>query len=299
MIADATIYAAAQWLSDHSRTAMLVLAALAFALEYRGQKSQPPSALKKSSDWLPSWRTNLLLFAATFAFFTLITPWIEPVLSELLSGRAGPLSLAEWPLLARITFGVLLLDLADYALHRASHFLGWWWRLHQVHHSDIAYNASTHFRQHPLAVLLALALQATLLWSLGIPLVSWVVFAALSNALQLWQHAAISTPLWLERAVSPVLVTPALHRLHHHPQAAINNSNFGTVFSLWDRVFGSLHRPAKVRTATPAPVGLDNWSNPQAASILSCMLAPFTIAATATARPTKTKPRPQRSRKTS
>ena len=135
---------------------------------------------------------------------------------------------------------VLVADLVQYWTHRAYHEVPLLWRLHQVHHSDAAMNASTHFRQHPLQSLLVIAGQLPLLYALGIPAVSWVLLGVLALVVQLWQHAEGTTGRRPDRWLSPVLITPSLHRVHHHPERARHDSNYGNVFSFWDRLCGTL-----------------------------------------------------------
>jgi sterol desaturase/sphingolipid hydroxylase (fatty acid hydroxylase superfamily) len=302
MMADATIYAAAQWLSEHSRACMLLLALVAFVLEFCAQKSQQRATTNPAPHWLPTWRTNGVLFAVSFLMFALLAPWIEPIFQQLLSGRTGLFTLADWPLVLRLVCGFVLLDFAGYWLHRAAHHFGWWWRLHQVHHSDISYNASTHFRQHPLAMLLAFTLHALLLWLLGIPVVSWVIYAAAANVHQLWQHMSLTAPAWLDRALRPVMVTQRFHRLHHHPERAMNDRNFGILLPWWDQLFGTAHDASHYPDTDRAhsghradsPTGVAGISSARAVSALACLAAPFMRVAAAA--PVKSSPLSKKTR---
>lgn len=277
----ASINAAAQWLSDHSLALTVALAGFAFAVEAIAQLRAPGAAAETQagvvdarSHWVTTWRINALLFAVTFALSWAISPWAAPLLSQVLSARDGALSLLELPLAARLVIGFVLLDFSGYVIHRAAHRLGWWWRLHQVHHSDIALNASTHFRQHPLAPLVALAALLPLLWLLGIPAVSWVVYALISTVVQLWQHSTAATPLWLERPLHGWLATPRFHRLHHHPLREVHDYNYGVVFACWDRLFGTYQAVAP-DAAESTPVGLAYCPANDALSFSACLMAPF------------------------
>lgn len=295
MISSTTINVSAQWLSDHLLALTFVLAAIAFAAEglaryvrrsgvaeplERSESSSQTSA-KQPRVWVHTWRTNLLLLVATLAVTWAISPWIAPVLSESLRGRTGLLSMLDLPYAVRLLTGFLLLDLSAYALHWAAHRFGWLWRLHQVHHSDSAMNASTHFRQHPLAFLVALAVQLPVLWVLGIPAVSWVLFAAISTVIQLWHHSNANAPTWLEGALGWCLVTPQFHRRHHHPDRAVHDHNYGAVFSWWDRLFRTHSPTTRIGSATPSPTGLANFPAKDALSFFACIMAPFSSAAPA------------------
>jgi sterol desaturase/sphingolipid hydroxylase (fatty acid hydroxylase superfamily) len=299
MIADSRINMAAQWLSDYSLTIVLAFAVLAFVLEYVATRADQQSAPRKH--WLATWRTNSLFFALTFTITAIIAPWLSPLMNELVQGRQGAMSLIDLPYVARLLIGFLLLDLCGYFFHRAAHRFGWWWRLHQVHHSDVALNASTHFRQHPGSILLSLVLYLALLWALGIPVVSWVIYSALSNVHEMWQHMNVATPAWLDRALRPLMVTPRSHRLHHHPDRAVHDRNFGILLPWWDRLFATAHGAEMYKSSELTATGLPIWSTPQALSFFACLRAPFNAAATpafATTAITTTKARPSGSRRT-
>ena len=272
--------ALAQWLSEYSLAITFALTAGALGAEWVSRFRAGASATRNT--WLNSWRTNALLFAAGFALSWAMSPWLSPLLSQLLSGRNGALSMFDWPLAVRIAIGFVLLDFVGFALHWCEHRFAFWWRLHQVHHSDPAMNASTHFRHHPLSVVVDILARLPLLWLLGIPAVSWVIYALVSTVLQLWQHAHIATPLGLERALSFALVTPRFHRVHHHPTRAIHDHNFGTVLPWWDRLFGTYDTRWQADATQNATVGLTGVTARQSASLIHNLLAPFTASAAAT-----------------
>jgi sterol desaturase/sphingolipid hydroxylase (fatty acid hydroxylase superfamily) len=204
-----------------------------------------------------------------------LAPSLTPLLSGALSGRTGLMSFVELPITVRVVIGFLLLDLTAYVLHRISHHVGWLWRLHQVHHSDTSMNASTHFRQHPITLVVTLAVQLPLLWLLGIPAVSWVIYGAFSTAVQLWHHSSVPTPAWLEFTLGWALVTPGLHRKHHNPDRAIHDHNYGSVLSWWDRLLGTHSAAVGNPQRSPSPTGLPYVSTQDSFSIGSCLLAPF------------------------
>lgn len=116
----------------------------------------------------------------------LLAPLLSPVFSDALSSQTGLLvwlDVANISYVASIIVGVLLLDFLSYGLHRLLHAIPLLWQLHQVHHSDADMNASTHFRQHPLQLVVAMLMQLPALWLLGISGVSWVLYGALSAAI--------------------------------------------------------------------------------------------------------------------
>ena len=271
----------AQWLSDHSLAVTLVIALVALAIEglwrvvAANQTTQtvPPGTM---NPWASTWFTNAALLACAMALSWMLSPWLSPLFSDALSGRTGILAWlgAEQSSSAiHVILGILLLDLMSYSLHRVMHAVPIFWRVHQVHHSDTEMNASTHFRQHPLQFIAAIAMQLPLVWLLGIPGVSWVIYTVLGAVVQLWHHSTLPLPVRVDRWLSLVVVTPQFHRVHHHPERRFHDANYGSVFPLWDRVLGtiasaSLDRAVGLRDRRPAKAG-------STLSLTACLAMPF------------------------
>ena len=134
---------------------------------------------------------------------------------------------------------LLFLDLVSYAWHRANHRVPVLWRLHQVHHSDPTFTVSTAARFHPGELLLSLPIRLAAVALIGAPVEAVLLFEVTFALANFVEHGDIDLPRPLEPAVARVLVTPALHRRHHTRRGPDRDTNFGTVFSFWDRVFRS------------------------------------------------------------
>jgi sterol desaturase/sphingolipid hydroxylase (fatty acid hydroxylase superfamily) len=130
---------------------------------------------------------------------------------------------------------------AAYWVHRWMHGAPLLWRIHRVHHADSAVDVSTSLRNHPLELLVTLPVSALVTFVIGAPVSVVVAVQTIIVAAALWQHADIALPRRLDRALSRVIFTPRLHRLHHNPERAIHDSNFGELIILWDRLFGTLN----------------------------------------------------------
>jgi sterol desaturase/sphingolipid hydroxylase (fatty acid hydroxylase superfamily) len=146
------------------------------------------------------------------------------------------------------TIGVL--DLVSYTWHRANHAIPFLWRFHQVHHSDSAFTVSTALRFHPGELLLSLPLRLAAVVALGATPGAVVTFEILFAVANLIEHGDIDLPQRLERRLQNVCITPALHRLHHSRKRAELNSNFGTIFAVWDRLLGTHQASASARRVT-------------------------------------------------
>jgi sterol desaturase/sphingolipid hydroxylase (fatty acid hydroxylase superfamily) len=145
-----------------------------------------------------------------------------------------------------VVFGVLVLDFSFYALHRLEHAFAFLWRLHLVHHSDLDVDVTTAIRHHPGETLLDCVTLGGVTVLLGIPADTIALYGVLTLGAQMLQHANVGVPARLERLAGVILVTPRLHRRHHSDERAVSDTNFGLVFSIWDRLFGTLDSSSRV-----------------------------------------------------
>jgi sterol desaturase/sphingolipid hydroxylase (fatty acid hydroxylase superfamily) len=154
-----------------------------------------------------------------------------------------------------VIFMLLLLvdSLVGYWVHRIMHRTPLLWRVHRVHHADQEVDVSTSLRNHPLELVVTMPASAVVIFITGAPVSAVVVLQTLLVASAIWQHADIALPRRLDRALSMVIVTQRVHRLHHNPERATHDSNYGELLIVWDRLFGTF-KPGGTRR----PVGLDD-----------------------------------------
>ena len=175
---------------------------------------------------------------------------------------------ASLPLWLQVQVAIALFDLGNFVAHRLMHRYQVLWRFHQVHHSSPRLDWLATFRSHLVEQMFRRALGPLLLIALGMPATPVVIALTAFLAWSVVIHANLDLPL---RALEPILITPRLHLRHHVPEPAARN--FGTVFSVWDRAFGSLD----TRAIDPrAPLGVPGGELPQ--TFRALMLAPFTHA---------------------
>jgi sterol desaturase/sphingolipid hydroxylase (fatty acid hydroxylase superfamily) len=192
----------------------------------------------------PDWRRrhrfpNLALAALTlslnFAFNAagvIATAWLAARGSGLLSGVPIPAP-------AMILLGIVVLDASTYACHRLLHALPPLWSAHAVHHSDPLVDVTTTTRQHPIEGLVRFLFIMTPAWALGITVEAVASYRVLSVLIGLLEHTNVK--LWdpLDRALTRLVCTPNMHKVHHSRRAIETDSNFGNIFSLFDRAFGT------------------------------------------------------------
>jgi sterol desaturase/sphingolipid hydroxylase (fatty acid hydroxylase superfamily) len=181
---------------------------------------------------------NLALAAINF----LLSPLAVLPLTALAAGHAlawRPLWWQGWPGLA---LDLLLLDLLIYWWHRANHEWRFLWRFHLVHHLDRTLDSTSALRFHFGEVLTSAAARAGAILLLGFPFLSIVAFETLLLTATIFHHSNLSLPPRFEAALARLVITPSIHWVHHHRRKVDTDSNYGTVFSFWDRLFRSRSR---------------------------------------------------------
>jgi sterol desaturase/sphingolipid hydroxylase (fatty acid hydroxylase superfamily) len=178
------------------------------------------------------------------------------------------------PAPAAFVAGFVLLDFAGYLKHRAFHMVPMLWRLHVVHHSDSEMDVSTSLRNHPADYLLDGFMSAGVIVLLGAPIeavLAYQILATISNPLR---HGNITVPPWLDATLRPLLVTNDLHRVHHSALERETNSNFGALFTCWDRLFGT-YRAQPERGHEAMVIGLEYFRDPAEDRLLTMLTQPL------------------------
>ncbi len=179
-------------------------------------------------------------------------------------------------------------ELAYWLMHFLSHSVGWLWEIHKVHHSAEHLSPLTNFRVHPIegvlfANLLAVmmgTMNALLTWTLGEPAVLVTVWdrnvIALAG-LYLVQHLQHSH-LWITfpGVLGRLFYSPAHHQIHHSTNPEHFGSNLGSLTTLWDWLFGTLHTPS--REKMPLTFGLEPGESKHD-SLMEGMILPVARAA--------------------
>lgn len=146
--------------------------------------------------------------------------------------------LSVWSVLLLIVF----IDLCFFAAHVTMHKTRWFWNVHVTHHSSEHMNFSTALRQNFTFALSG----AWLFWWIPAAIVgfdkNWVLLAIEGNLVyQFFLHTEQVGKLgWLEK----IFNTPSHHRVHHGSNPAQIDTNFGGIFILWDKLFGTFRDEA-------------------------------------------------------
>jgi sterol desaturase/sphingolipid hydroxylase (fatty acid hydroxylase superfamily) len=186
------------------------------------------------------WPNNLGILLLDAALVRLLIPVAAVGVAVISSQRGwGLLNITPWPVWLEAVVGFLALDLAIYVQHVAFHKMPLLWRLHRMHHADLDIDVSTGLRFHPIEIVLSMLIKMAVVALVGIPAVAVVAFEVVLNATSMFNHSNAAMPLWLDRVVRLIVVTPDMHRVHHSMKHHETDSNFGFNLPWWDRLFGT------------------------------------------------------------
>ncbi|MFT6288867.1 MAG: sterol desaturase/sphingolipid hydroxylase (fatty acid hydroxylase superfamily) [Halieaceae bacterium] len=151
---------------------------------------------------------------------------------------------------------VVLVEFAQYWIHRVFHRVSGLWRMHAVHHTDTTFDVTTSHRHHIAEVVIGTLVLLPVFLLFGAPTLMLVLYQLLRVLLVLFNHSNIYVPAAVDRVLRKVIVTPDFHRLHHSLDLQFTNSNYGTVVPWFDYLFGTA-RSVPFEDAGIMPVGLE------------------------------------------
>ncbi len=148
--------------------------------------------------------------------------------------------LPEMPLWLYVVLGVFLLDfIGAYTPHWVEHKVKPLWMIHLVHHTDHKVDTTTANRHHPLESVIRFVFTLIGVFVIGTPIGIVMLYQSLSLVFAQLTHANIRLPKKIDRWMSWVLISPDMHKVHHHNVLPYTDSNYGNIFSVWDRLFGT------------------------------------------------------------
>lgn len=173
-----------------------------------------------------------------------------------------------------IVISVLLLDLLIYGQHVIFHKIHWLWRFHRMHHSDTHIDVTTGIRFHPVEILMSLIIKFAAILLFGIPAIAVLIFEIILNATAMITHSNLNLPLWLDKLLRRIFVTPDMHRIHHSVHRNETDSNYGFNLSVWDRLFGTyIEQPRD--THEKMLIGIDKFRDQRDQFLDKLLTQPF------------------------
>jgi sterol desaturase/sphingolipid hydroxylase (fatty acid hydroxylase superfamily) len=194
-----------------------------------------------------SYKKNKLRHATVNFGFTIIHLIIHTLLAILIVKLSDWCKAEGWGLIYWLNAGVwgavlisvLALDFSSWLVHLVMHKVKLLWRFHLIHHSDTSVDVTTGLRHHPGDSILRGIFFMLLIFISGAPMYGVMIYQTLLVFATAFAHANINLPKWLDTTLSYVLISPNMHKVHHHWKQPYTDSNYGGVFSIWDRLFGT------------------------------------------------------------
>lgn len=166
-------------------------------------------------------------------------------------------------------FDILFLDFFIFWWHRASHKIPLLWRFHLVHHLDEHLDTSSAIRFHFGEIFFAVFARAVVIMVLAIPFNSVIIFEILVLVFTLFHHSNIAIPARFSRNLSKIIITPEIHWVHHHAVQKDTDSNYGTILSIWDRIFATRSTTSRFQSMK---IGVEGYKDK---GFLKLLLTPF------------------------
>jgi sterol desaturase/sphingolipid hydroxylase (fatty acid hydroxylase superfamily) len=236
---------------------------------------QKASRRKEKIPRVLRWPNNLGLGFLNHIFIRVLFPGAALWTANLaLQKGFGLFHWVEVPPTFSICLTVVLLDWVLYYQHRAFHAIPLLWKMHRMHHTDLEVDVTTGARFHTFETIVSLIIRSVAILVLGAPLAGVLLFELILNAAILINHSNIRIPALLEKWLRLVLVTPDMHRIHHSTIPTETNSNFGFIFSFWDRLLGT-YRPQPQDGQEKMKLGLEFLHDSKYLALWELLKIPF------------------------
>jgi sterol desaturase/sphingolipid hydroxylase (fatty acid hydroxylase superfamily) len=176
------------------------------------------------------------------------------------------------PLFVRVALLILIFDAWMYVWHRMNHEIPFLWRFHRMHHTDPEMDVTTALRFHPLELIFSSILRVGWIIALGMRPFDILLYETIMLPIIYFHHSNFYLPAKIDRLLRAVIVTPLMHWVHHSDIIKETNSNYGTIFSWWDRLGRTFRLRSDPRTIR---YGLENVQSPHWQTIWGMLKTPF------------------------
>jgi len=257
-------------LKDHGTLIQIILYLVVIVSIWLAEFSVAVYSLKKK--WQHTW-VNLM--------FILTALPIQLALTLVVIFISGWVGIHHWGILyllpdhqsiwVKYVIGFFLMDFFEYIYHVFMHKVAPLWRFHLVHHTDVEMDVSTTVREHPGETLVRVCFQMLFVFLAGASIGLLLIRQTVQTFANLIAHTHIRLPKKTDKVCGLLFITPNLHHVHHHYELPYTDCNYGDVFSIWDRLFGTY----KEMEATDIKFGLDVYHGHSPSNFFQLIKFPF------------------------
>lgn len=216
--------------------------------------------------------SNLMIAMINSAIIFVLLGGMEQLFGRFGKDSFGLLNLGNLPFVLRICLAILIFDLWMYWWHRINHEIYFFWRFHRVHHTDPAMDSTTALRFHPIEIIFSYLLNVIILILAGISISDLVIYKAVMFPVILLHHSNLTLPKKWNDVLNLVFVMPSMHRVHHSEIREETDSNYGSIFSFWDRLFASYRERKDIKSIV---YGIGTFKKPKWQNIKGMIIIPF------------------------
>jgi sterol desaturase/sphingolipid hydroxylase (fatty acid hydroxylase superfamily) len=214
-------------------------------------------------------------------FFTITTIVVNFALAFVMNGSSSlatqyQFGVFNWlhslPLWLNVLIAFMILDfIGAYLVHFLEHKVKFMWKFHLVHHTDTHVDTTTANRHHPGESIFRAMFTAFAILVAGAPFGVVMLYQSLSALLSQFNHANIVLPKWIDYGMSWFIVSPNMHKVHHHYTQPLTDTNYGNIFSIWDRLLKTFTK----QESSQLVYGVDTHLDPKENNLKNLFEIPF------------------------
>jgi sterol desaturase/sphingolipid hydroxylase (fatty acid hydroxylase superfamily) len=231
-----------------------------------------PVTVSKSKRWINN--ISLTIFNSILMHLIFSAAIVSTAL-YVEKNRTGILNITEMPESIEIAVTLIFMDFMLYIWHLLNHEMPLLWRFHRVHHSDLNMDVSTATRFHIGELSVSAVIKIALIFFIGASAAGIAIFEGTLVLCSQFHHSSVKVPKWLESFFWILFVPPSMHRIHHSVIIKERNTNYGTIFSVWDRIMGTLLSTVNQEGIR---IGVGAYTRPERLNFHQLLLMPFTKA---------------------
>lgn len=187
------------------------------------------------------WFSNITLVFLNNIILRIVFPVTAIGIAEYAHrSKLGFLNIRDIDPVLAIILAIIFMDFIIYVQHVIFHAIPALWRLHSMHHADLELDVTSGTRFHPVEIMISMFIKWAAIILSGASPFSVLIFEVVLNAMAMFNHSNIKIPETADKYLRYLIVTPAMHRIHHSVLISEYNTNYGFNLSIWDRMMGTL-----------------------------------------------------------
>lgn len=219
---------------------------------------------------------NILLFLVNILTVRVLLPYATYEVALIVAEHnVGLLNNVSLSIFQNIVITIIIFDFLNYVKHIIYHKIGFLWRIHRVHHADLEMDVTTGIRFHPVEIILSMLYQLIAVVLVGPLALAIILYEILLSSAALFGHSNILLNNKFDNGLRKLFVTPDMHRIHHSANRNETDSNYGNIFSIWDKLFKTYHA-APEAGYDDMVIGLEQFRSAKSGQFLAILNIPFT-----------------------